>query len=299
MSTVLSAGIGIGFGVLALIVIVALMQSMVFLTGQETMRIVETFGRFTRVTSPGLHFKLPIPIQEVGPEISLQIREIVVDAGGMTKDKAFMLVPIRAQYRVDETRVREAYYKLSNPAKQIESYLVNQVRSLISDKTLDELYASKDSIEIDVKSVLAERMTEFGYVIENVLVDDPQPSEKMREAFEHVLVSERMKLAAKNEGEAAKIRSVAAATAEAEALELRGKALVKFRQTIADGNAKAIDTFTAGTGLSASHALDFIVNINEMEALTRIGEAGGKVVFMGASARSADLPVTAGLYTEG
>ena len=140
------------------------------------------------------------------------------------------------------------------------------------------------------------RIGGFGFVIENVLVDDPLPSDELRKAFDRVLASNRLREAAENEGEAEKIRAEKKAQAEKIALELRGQALVAFRRTIAEGNADAINAFVKETQLSPESALHFITSINEVESLSTAASAGAKVVFITAAAgRTGDTAKTQAL----
>ncbi|MEP3671277.1 MAG: SPFH domain-containing protein [Roseibium sp.] len=277
------------------IILLVILATTIVVTPQEHARIVETFMKFSSVRSAGLSFKLPWPIQTTSEPISLQVTQASMDVSVKSRDNTFLDIPIRVQYTVDPSSVRLAYYKLSNPQPQIESFVVNQVISSASGKDFDELFASTNAMEVEVKAALAERMAEFGYVIENMLIDDPKPSLEVRQSFDKVLASKRLLEAAENEGEAQRVISVAGARAEAEALEIRGKALVQFRETIVEGNAKAIQEFIRDTDLGSHDALEFIMNINEMEALTRVGETGGRVVYISASAKDSGADVTAGL----
>lgn len=283
----------------AILLLAALAFSMVVVTRQQNVRIIETFGKFSSVRSPGLSFMLPWPIQTASHNFSTQVMEIAEDVGVKSRDNAFVTVPIRVQFRVDEANAKDAYYRLANPVQQIRSYVVNQVRSTASSKSFDELFQSRNAFEADVESTLKARMSEFGFVIENVLVDDPQPSDELRTAFDRVIASERLKEAAENEGEAAKILTVKRAQAEKIGMELRGEALANFRKTITTGNGEAIQMFIRGTGLTAQEGLAFILAVNEMDAVTNAAQAGGQLVFIaGSAARSGADPVLAALLKQ-
>ena len=261
------------------------LSTMLVVTPQQSIRMIETFGKYAGTRQAGLTIKAPFPIQSASRPFSLRLREIAVDVGMKSIDNAFVQVPIRVQFMVDPKRAREAYYLLEDAEGQITSYVINQVRATGGAKTFNELFTSRDAFESDVQELLEERMDEFGYVIRNVLVDDPQPSNELREAFDRVIASERLKEAATNEAEAERIKQVAGAQAEKESMVLRGEAISSFRKTITEGNAEAINSFTADTGLTAADALAFITSINEMEAVGRASEAGGSVVFVAGSAK--------------
>ena len=268
------------FYAVIILIAVAILASTVVITSQQNVRLIETFGRFSSVRSAGLSFKLPWPIQTAGENFSLKIQEIAEDVNVKSKDNAFVSVPIRVQYRVDEASAQDAFYKLSNAADQIRSYVVNQVRSTASGMTFNDLFQSRNTFEQGVATTLTTRMGEFGFRIENVLVDDPQPSDELRRAFDRVISAERLKEAAVNEGEAKRTLQVAEANAEGEALKIKGEAFASFRKTVAKGNAEALESFAGKTGLSPADGLAFFVSINEMEAVRDAAQAGGRVVFV-------------------
>jgi regulator of protease activity HflC (stomatin/prohibitin superfamily) len=260
--------------------------SMVFTVHQQTVRMVETFGKYSATKGAGLGFKLPWPIQSVSRPMSLRVAEISENVTVKSSDNAFLMVPIRVQYMVREERAFDAFYRLKDPEAQIRSYIVNQVRSTASDMTFDELFRARNTFEAEVSGTLEEKMTDFGYAIVNVLVDDPQPSDDLRKAFDRVIAATRLKEAAENEGAAARTLSVARAEAEGESLKIKGRAYAEFRQTVAQGNADAIDKFCDSTGLRAQDALAFFTSINEMEAVRDAATHGGRVVFVAGSAAS-------------
>lgn len=261
-----------------------MLYSCIIITDQANVRIVETFGRFSFIAESGLSFKLPAPIQVAKPNFSLKVMELRETISVKSADNAFLSVTISVQYRVNPDKANDAYYKLAKPDEQIRSYVVNQVRALASASSFDALFRSRNVLEQGVKQVLDKRIGGFGFVIENVLVDDPLPSDELRKAFDRVLASNRLREAAENEGEAEKIRAEKKAQAEKIALELRGQALVAFRRTIAEGNADAINAFVRETQLSPESALHFITSINEVESLSTAANAGAKVVFITAAA---------------
>lgn len=296
--------ITIAITVVVAIVLLMWLSTCIVITEQEHTRIIETFGKFSSVRTSGLGFKWPAPIQTASENFSLQITQITEDVSAKSSDKAFVTVPVNVQIRVDENNAELAYYKLSNPDESIRSYVKNRVRGKASSMTFDELFSAQTDFQDDVFESLTERMASFGFIIENVLVDDPQPSESLRESFDRVLASERLKEAAVNEGEAARLLSVARANAEGEALEIKGKAWSEFRKTIAEGNAEALDQFAGKTGLTPAEGLTFFTSINEMEAVRDAAQAGGQVVFVTGSAKPlttdpALLGVTAGARKDG
>lgn len=282
--TMLSQMLTIGGWVVGGLLLFAWLSTAVFTVKQQTVQMVETFGKFTSVRKAGLNFKAPWPFQSTSVPLSLRVLEIGQDVTVKSIDNAFLKVPIRVQYKVREEHADDAFYKLEDPEEQIRSYIVNQVRATASGLTFDALFQARDTFESDVSDTLEGRMRSFGYEIINVLVDDPQPSDDLRKAFDRVIAAKRLKEAAENEGEAARVLAVAKAEAEGQSLTIKGNAYAEFRKIVAKGNGEALQEFCGRTGLTGHDALAFFTSINEMEAVRDASNHGGRVVFVAGSA---------------
>ena len=280
--------------VVALVALALLAPTCFVITKQQHVRFVETFGRYAGTRRAGLSLKLPYPLQIASPNFSLKILEVAQDVSVKSSDNAFVIVPIRVQYAATEGRASDAYYRLEDPERQLTSYIVNQVRATAASMDFAELFSSKDRFEEDVASTLADQLGEYGYTIENVLVDDPQPSKELRQAFDKVLASRRLLEAAQNEGEAVKIKAILDAEASKEAMILKAEGYAGFREIIAKGNAAALQDFVGETGVPATAVLDFFAHTNAMEALRDAADAGGKTVLV-----TGDKPAAShGLFAE-
>ena len=261
--------------------LVALVWAATFfvIVNQKHAVVIEFLGKFYSVKHAGLGLKPPFPLAWVAGEVNLQIRELSSKVTVKSSDKAFLTVPVKVQYQASEDRVKEAFYELDEPQKQMESYIFNMVRSKASSFTMEELFASKDSFENDVKIELNERFEPFGYKIINALVDDPQPSEEVVFAYNRVLAAEREKDAARNEAEALKIKLVGEADAEKESLILKGEAFKAFRMKIAEGNVEAMRLMRdENSTLTEKDVLDFFAGVDQREAIRDAARGEGNTV---------------------
>ena len=91
-----------------------------FTVSTAEVAIVVRFGKFLRVADPGLNWKWPF-IDSVTGRVSLRVNQITLTMETKTKDNVFVTIPISVQNRVHPEKVFDAYYKLSNPAEQIQS----------------------------------------------------------------------------------------------------------------------------------------------------------------------------------
>ena len=81
--------------------------------------------------------------------------------------RGFVVLNVATQYRVSDTDVTAAYYKLMEPEVQIKSYIEDALRSSVPQLTLDELFEKKDQISLEVQQQVAEEMAGYGYIIVN------------------------------------------------------------------------------------------------------------------------------------
>lgn len=257
-----------------------LLMSMVVIVPGKRAKVLETFGKpHLRAMMPGLNFKLPWPITRVVGEVNLQLQEIGADVSVKTKDNAFMMLPVKVQYRAssDPAGAVKAHYELENPEQQITSYVLNNVRQTASSMDMTDLYQNRDGVETQVQETLEERFSRFGYMIENVLVDEPQPSEEVRQAFNRVIASKREKEAAENIAEARRIELVGVARAEKESKKLQGEGVAEMREAIARGMKEAMDTLAAA-GLKNEQALSLLMDTNRLDTLSTAAVHGNMML---------------------
>lgn len=252
----------------------------VFIVRGKTAGILETFGKpHDKARLPGLQFKFPWPLTVVRARVSLQLQEIRADVSIKTKDNAFMMLPVKVQYRAsdDVEGAVKAHYELENPETQISSYVLNNVRQTASGMDMIDLYANRDSMESEVQSTLSDRFARYGYVIENVLVDEPQPSAEVRDAFNRVIASHRLKEAAENEAAAERIKLVGIAEAESTSKRLQGEGMAQMREAVAKGLEQAMETMKRA-GLTSEQAMAFLTDTNRLDTISNAASEGNLII---------------------
>ena len=280
---------------LILILVLLLLPTVLYVVKGKTAVILETFGRpHQHAVFPGLRIKWPAPITTIVARVNLQLQEIHADVSVKTSDNAFMTLPVKVQYRASDDALGavKAHYELEAPEKQITSYVLNNVRQTASGMEMTELYANRDAVEQQVQAALSEQFARFGYIIENVLVDEPQPSSEVRDAFNKVIASKRLMEAARNEAEAQRIKLVGAAQAEAESKKLQGEGMAQMREAIARGLEGAMATMTKA-GLKTDQALQLLTDTNRIDAITSAAAHGNTIIIDAGANR--DMASTAAL----
>ena len=252
------------FGAIVAVVVIGLLISSIEIVSEKQAVVIERLGKFHTIFGPGLHFRVPL-IDQAVEQLSLQIQQMEAHVKVKTRDNVFVTLPVTVQSRVQEEKVREAYYEIDEPAEAIQALVLNEVKTTAADMELEDVFASRDHIQDAVKTTLGAELGKYGYEIINVVVDNPTLSPELEASYNSVMAAQRKQDAAKGEAEATRIRMEGEANAEAASLRIKGEAIVHFRTTIADGNADAIIRMTAGTDLRGDAVLRYfeITDIND------------------------------------
>ena len=234
--------------------------------------VIVRFGKFLRVAQPGLNWKVPF-IDGVAGRVSLRVNQIKLTMETKTSDNVFVTIPISVQTQVRPEAVYDAFYKLSNPEAQIQSYVEQVILGHVPGMTLDEVFASQSGIAAAVKKELDADMAGFGYEIVNVLVTDIVPDEKVKAAMNDINAAQREQVAASARGEAEKILVVKKAEAEAESKALQGQGVANQRRAIIEGLQRSIEAFQKVVGgTSASEVMQLVLVTQYFDTLRSIGE---------------------------
>ena len=258
--------------VIILLLIIGLGFLTLFTVNTSQVAIITRFGKFQRVATDGLNWKLPI-IEVVAGRVSLRVNQISLTMETKTKDNVFVTIPISVQNQVRPERVFDAYYKLSNPIAQIQAYVEQVILGHVPGMTLDEVFASQSGIAAAVKKELDADMAGFGYEIVNVLVTDIIPADKVKSAMNDINAAQREQVAAAARGEAEKILVVKRAEAEAESKALQGAGIANQRKAIIEGLKTSIEEFQKAVGgTSASEVMQLVLVTQYFDTLKAIGE---------------------------
>ena len=258
--------------VILLVVILYLAFGSFFTVPTAQAAVVARFGKFLRVAEPGLNWKVPFA-DAVQGRVSLRVQQIKLQMETKTQDNVFVTIPISVQTQVRADAVYDAFYKLTDPASQIQSYVEQVILGHVPGMTLDEVFANQSSIAAAVKKELDADMTGFGYEIVNVLVTDIVPDEKVKAAMNDINAAQREQVAASARGEAEKILVVKRAEAEAESKALQGAGIANQRKAIIDGLKESIKEFQTGVGgTSTTEVMQLVLVTQYFDTIKSIGE---------------------------
>jgi regulator of protease activity HflC (stomatin/prohibitin superfamily) len=233
--------------------------------------VIQRMGKFLRVATAGINFKLPW-LDQIAGRLDLRVQQLAVDVETKTKDNVFVKMPVSVQYHVIPEKAYEAFYKLANPKQQISSYVFNVILGHVPKMNLDDAFLQQSDIAVAIKQGLDDVMRTYGYAIDQALVTDIQPDEKVKAAMNEINAAQREQVAASARGEADKILKVKQAEAEAESKALQGQGIANQRKAIIEGLKQSVEAFSAAVeGASARDVMMLVLVTQYLDTMKEIG----------------------------
>jgi regulator of protease activity HflC (stomatin/prohibitin superfamily) len=262
---------------------IVLISNCFFIVKQKTAAIIERFGKFNRVANAGLNLKIPFIDKKAG-SVNLKVMELPVDVETKTKDDVFVRLIVSVQYYVVSSKegIQTSFYKFDDPARQIQSYVFDSIRSEVPNMFLDDVFSEKDKIASAVQLELADIMEEYGFKIIKALITDIDPDAKVKHAMNEINAAKRMKEAAKEYAEAEKIKVVKAAEAEAESKKLQGIGIADQRLAIANGMRQSVKEVQGAMeeGVTGQQVMNMLFMTQHYDTIARLAEQGVNTIFM-------------------
>lgn len=240
---------------------------------QQEVYLIERFGKFKKIVSAGLNFRVPF-IDFVKGKLDLRLQQLDLQVETKTLDNVFVRLALSIQYKVTGGKEYDAFYSLDDVKEQISSYVFNTVRSTVPGMKLDGVFENKDAVADAVVAQLKSHMDQFGYTIVSTLITAIRPSDEVVNAMNKINATLRLKEAAQNEAEAEKIKSVKAAEAEAESKKLQGEGIANQRKAIIGGFKESVEDFTKATGTKPDEVMVLVLMTQYFDTLREMAEKG-------------------------
>ncbi|HEM9560449.1 TPA: SPFH domain-containing protein [Streptococcus agalactiae] len=264
-----------------LVLVIVLLITSLYVVKQQTVAIIERFGKYQKTATSGIHIRVPLGIDKIAARVQLRLLQSEIIVETKTKDNVFVTLNIATQYRVNENNVTDAYYKLIKPEAQIKSYIEDALRSSVPKLTLDELFEKKDEIALGVQHQVAEEMSTYGYIIVKTLITKVEPDAEVKQSMNEINAAQRKRVAAQELANADKIKIVTAAEAEAEKDRLHGVGIAQQRKAIVDGLADSIQELKdANVTLTEEQIMSILLTNQYLDTLNTFAINGNQTIFL-------------------
>ena len=158
---------------LILVVVIFLGTSMFFTVAVDEVGVVQRFGKFVRITQPGLNFKLPTGIETV---TKVKVRRVYAEEFGLTgtpeeggtrfrsKDESssvsimltgdlnVALVPWIVQYRINEPY--NYLFKVQDVRRLLQDMSEAAMRLVVGDRSINEVISKREEIAVEARLLL-------------------------------------------------------------------------------------------------------------------------------------------------
>ena len=196
-----------------LIVILMFLSTSFYMVDTDSKGVVQRFGRFTRITEPGLHFKWPFGIEKVQkPQVERIFKEefgfstlragIKTTYGRKNLDESLMLcgdlsvaeVEWIVQFKISEPD--KFLFNIRNPQKIVRDVSESVMRSMVGDSSVDEVLSSRrveinDKAKQKMQKIL--NLYDCGIQVVAVKLQDVNPPEPVKPAFNEVNAAQQDK----------------------------------------------------------------------------------------------------------
>jgi membrane protease subunit HflK len=246
-------------GAVVIAVLLALSFTTTFTIDPEEEGVVTRFGRFERIVGPGLHFRLPPPVESVWKvptqrqlkeefgfrTVRADVRTEYSDAAldeeklMLTGDLNVAVVEWIAQYRVKDPY--KFLFKVRNVQHTFRDMNEAVMRQIVGDRSVTEvLTIGRQEIEAEAQALLQKRCDEYetGIQVEQVVLQNVTPPDEVKPSFDEVNQAQQERERLINEAKAEFNRVIPAARGQAE-------------QTVAQAGGYAIDRTNRAEGEAA------------------------------------------------
>jgi regulator of protease activity HflC (stomatin/prohibitin superfamily) len=282
------------FIILFVLAVIVIFLSVV-IVNQGTVAVITIFGKYQRVMTPGLNFKIPF-IEFIFRRISIQNRSIELDFQAITSDQANVNFKAMLVYSVlsqEETVIKNVAFKFMDERSFLQALIrtvEGTIRAFVATKKQAEVLGLRGEIVAHVKDELDNTLEEWGYHLIDLQLNDIAFDESIMRSMAQVVASNNLKAAAENEGQALLITKTKSAEAEGNAIrisaeaekiasQLRGQGVALFREEVARGMAESAKVMS-----DAKLDSSLILFSMWTEAVKHFAEQGeGNVIFLDGS----------------
>jgi regulator of protease activity HflC (stomatin/prohibitin superfamily) len=232
------------------ILLVVLFSSFVSVK-QGTIAVITVFGKYRRIMTPGLNFKVPF-IENIYSKISIQNRSVELEFQAVTFDQANVYFKAMLLYSVlnqQEEAIKNVAFKFVDERNLMQALIrtvEGSIRAFVATKRQSEVLILRSDIVTHVKEQLDVILEGWGYHLQDLQLNDITFDDVIMKSMSQVVASNNLKAAAENEGQALLITKTKAAEAEGNAIkisaeaerqasQLRGQGVALFREEVAKG----------------------------------------------------------------
>jgi regulator of protease activity HflC (stomatin/prohibitin superfamily) len=198
------------------------------------------------VLGEGIHFR--VPIMQTVVLMDVQIQKAITDAGAASSDLQDVDLSVALNYHIIPDMANIVYQSIGVEfkARIIDPAIQEVMKAVTARYTAEELITKRPAVSTEMKDALTQRMLESNIAVDAFSIVSFSFSQTFTDAIEAKQTAEQNALKAKRDLDRIRVeaeQTIAAATAEAEALRLQkmniSPDLIELRKI--EANLKAIE----------------------------------------------------------
>jgi len=149
-----------------IVVGVCLIVTMVEIVPENTVYVVELFGKFERVMTAGLNFRMPL-MERVAEKVTLKQQNFAITGRYPSRDNLVVNVIANLIFEVIPTPegVGNHVYKLVDRERSIAAALENSLRTYIASQSSQQVLEKKEGLIQYMKQSLGQQFKNWGISI--------------------------------------------------------------------------------------------------------------------------------------
>jgi len=207
--------LGGGAGLVALVVLLAWLASGFYIVVEGQRGVVLTFGKFSEVTTSGLHWRVPFPIQsneivdltgvrtvEVGYRNNVKTK-VLRESLMLTDDENITDIQFAVQYILKDPI--EYLFTNRRPEDSVLQAAETAFREIVGKSKMDfVLYEGREQVAVAAQKLMQDILDRYktGISISKVTMQNAQPPEQVQAAFDDAVRAKQDLERQKNEGQA-------------------------------------------------------------------------------------------------
>lgn len=240
------------------IIFVFCIFSSVYTVKDGEVGILRTFGSITEISQPGIHFKLPYPIQQADSININKANIIEIGVGNlkkqkdeklqdqpvyMTEDGNILLVNMLVEWRVTDPK---AYLiNAEDPDKILKNAIISALRTAMGNSPIDSALGSgKIDIQMKTRELLEMLISKYniGVQVLDIRIQEAYPPAQVQKSFDNVseAIVQRNTLISKAEDY--KNQKISAAESEAQKMKREAEAYSEEKLSKAKSETASFDS---------------------------------------------------------
>ena len=247
---------------LVVVVALAVMLSGFYTVDPEEAGLVLRFGKYVRVTEPGLHFKMPLGIERVrkvpiqrqlkeefgfrtvraGFQTEYSTKSFIEESSMLTGDLNAALVEWVVQYRIVDPY--KFLFEVRNVQETFRDMSEAVMRRVVGDRTVNEvLTIGRAEVAAQVQVELQEMCNQYqtGISVDQVVLQDINPPDPVKPSFNAVNEAQQEREKLINQAQSEYNREIPKASGEAQQTIQEAEGYALNRVNRAEGDAAAFN----------------------------------------------------------